>query len=174
MAFNGDGPHNKRLRTDAETSNHRGHEGSTGGGGGSTTGAGFRVGGGGYASGGNSVTEEPRRKRQDDNKPNHVLLFTIINPMYPITVEVLHTICQSSGQVLRIVIFKKNGVQAMYRLRDESQRDIEWRRHILWMLYSEDRLCKDAREHRTNLSDCPGVRKGSESGTRNYRNNNEA
>lgn len=27
--------------------------------------------------------------------------------------EVLHTICQSSGQVLRIVIFKKNGVQAM-------------------------------------------------------------
>lgn len=27
--------------------------------------------------------------------------------------DVLHTICQSSGQVLRIVIFKKNGVQAM-------------------------------------------------------------
>jgi hypothetical protein len=27
--------------------------------------------------------------------------------------DVLHTICQASGQVLRIVIFKKNGVQAM-------------------------------------------------------------
>jgi hypothetical protein len=27
--------------------------------------------------------------------------------------EVLHTICSPSGQVLRIVIFKKNGVQAM-------------------------------------------------------------
>jgi hypothetical protein len=27
--------------------------------------------------------------------------------------EVLHTICSSSGQVLRIVIFKKNGIQAM-------------------------------------------------------------
>jgi Na+/pantothenate symporter len=27
--------------------------------------------------------------------------------------EVLHTICSPSGQVLRIVIFTKNGVQAM-------------------------------------------------------------
>ncbi|KAJ8951334.1 hypothetical protein NQ318_009268 [Aromia moschata] len=34
----------------------------------------------------NTPTEEPRRKRPDDVKPNHVLLFTIINPMYPITV----------------------------------------------------------------------------------------
>ncbi|OXU31101.1 hypothetical protein TSAR_016397 [Trichomalopsis sarcophagae] len=30
--------------------------------------------------------DEPRRKREDNNKPNHVLLFTIINPVYPITV----------------------------------------------------------------------------------------
>lgn len=35
---------------------------------------------------GYNTTEEPRRKRQDDAKPNHILLFTIINPMYPITV----------------------------------------------------------------------------------------
>jgi hypothetical protein len=27
--------------------------------------------------------------------------------------EVLHTICSPNGQVLRIVIFKKNGIQAM-------------------------------------------------------------
>ncbi|KAF7386121.1 hypothetical protein HZH68_013253 [Vespula germanica] len=31
--------------------------------------------------------DEPRRKREDNNKPNHVLLFTIINPVYPITVR---------------------------------------------------------------------------------------
>lgn len=93
MAFNGDGPPNKRQRAEGETGNNRQtHTGNYGGGGGG---------------------EEPRRKRQEEAKPNHVLLFTIINPMYPITVEVLHTICQSSGQVLRIVIFKKNGVQAM-------------------------------------------------------------
>jgi hypothetical protein len=27
--------------------------------------------------------------------------------------EVLHTICSPSGQVLRIVVFRKNGMQAM-------------------------------------------------------------
>ncbi|KAG5897413.1 hypothetical protein JTB14_032105 [Gonioctena quinquepunctata] len=90
MAFNGDGPHSKRQRTETDSTNNR-------------TNTGFN----------NPSTEEPRRKRPDDSKPNHILLFTIINPMYPITVDVLHTICQSSGQVLRIVIFKKNGVQAM-------------------------------------------------------------
>lgn len=37
-------------------------------------------------SGNYTNTEEPRRKRQDEVKQNHVLLFTIINPMYPITV----------------------------------------------------------------------------------------
>ncbi|KAK7103356.1 hypothetical protein V1264_018272 [Littorina saxatilis] len=50
----------------------------------------------------------------EDNRPaNHVLLFTILNPQYPITVDVMHTICSPYGQVLRIVIFKKNGVQTM-------------------------------------------------------------
>ncbi|XP_011139201.1 heterogeneous nuclear ribonucleoprotein L isoform X2 [Harpegnathos saltator] len=86
MAFNGDGPHSKRQRL--EESGHRNHE---------------------YGAYG----DEPRRKREDNNKPNHVLLFTIINPVYPITVEVLHAITANTGQVQRIVIFKKNGVQAM-------------------------------------------------------------
>ncbi|KAK7507044.1 hypothetical protein BaRGS_00001895 [Batillaria attramentaria] len=50
----------------------------------------------------------------EDNRPaNHILLFTILNPQYPITVDVMHTICSPYGQVLRIVIFKKNGVQTM-------------------------------------------------------------
>ncbi|KAK6182268.1 hypothetical protein SNE40_009988 [Patella caerulea] len=50
----------------------------------------------------------------EDNQPaNHILLFTILNPQYPITVDVMQTICSSYGQVLRIVIFKKNGVQTM-------------------------------------------------------------
>ncbi|XP_037500916.1 heterogeneous nuclear ribonucleoprotein L isoform X1 [Rhipicephalus sanguineus] len=50
---------------------------------------------------------------QEEEKPNHVLLMTILNPAYPITVDVIHTICTPSGKVMRIVIFKKNGVQAM-------------------------------------------------------------
>ncbi|XP_054718139.1 LOW QUALITY PROTEIN: heterogeneous nuclear ribonucleoprotein L-like [Uloborus diversus] len=48
-----------------------------------------------------------------EEKPNHILLITVMNPAYPITTDVIHTICSPSGKVLRIVIFKKNGVQAM-------------------------------------------------------------
>ena len=54
-----------------------------------------------------------RRKREESERVNHILLFTILNPMYPITTDVLHTICSTHGQVLRIVVFKKHGVQAM-------------------------------------------------------------
>ncbi|XP_041449271.1 heterogeneous nuclear ribonucleoprotein L isoform X9 [Drosophila obscura] len=61
----------------------------------------------------NKSNDDLRRKRPETTRPNHILLFTIINPFYPITVDVLHKICHPHGQVLRIVIFKKNGVQAM-------------------------------------------------------------
>uniref|UniRef100_UPI00358EE8AE heterogeneous nuclear ribonucleoprotein L-like n=1 Tax=Myxine glutinosa TaxID=7769 RepID=UPI00358EE8AE len=44
---------------------------------------------------------------------NHILLFTILNPAYPITTDVIYTICYPCGTVQRIVIFKKNGLQAM-------------------------------------------------------------
>ncbi|XP_061183931.1 heterogeneous nuclear ribonucleoprotein L-like [Saccostrea echinata] len=50
----------------------------------------------------------------DDHRAgNHILLFTVLNPQYPISVDVMHSICSPYGQVQRIVIFKKNGVQAM-------------------------------------------------------------
>ncbi|NWU08277.1 HNRPL protein, partial [Cephalopterus ornatus] len=42
-----------------------------------------------------------------------VLLFTILNPIYSIPTDVLYTICNPCGPVQRIVIFRKNGVQAM-------------------------------------------------------------
>uniref|UniRef100_A0A3Q1IS21 RRM domain-containing protein n=1 Tax=Anabas testudineus TaxID=64144 RepID=A0A3Q1IS21_ANATE len=53
----------------------------------------------------------------DSRSVNHVLLFTIMNPIYPITTDVLYTICNNCGPVQRIVIFRKNGVQAMYYKR---------------------------------------------------------
>ncbi|XP_054651324.1 heterogeneous nuclear ribonucleoprotein L-like [Dunckerocampus dactyliophorus] len=49
----------------------------------------------------------------DSRSVNNVLLLTIMNPIYPITTEVLYTICNNCGPVQRIVIFRKNGVQAM-------------------------------------------------------------
>ncbi|XP_050358056.1 heterogeneous nuclear ribonucleoprotein L isoform X1 [Nymphalis io] len=65
------------------------------------------------SNGNNYMSGEPRRKREMPARPNHILLYTIINPAYPITVDVIHTISTPHGQVQRIVVFKKNGVQAM-------------------------------------------------------------
>lgn len=59
------------------------------------------------------IEQQLTRKSHEPEKPNHILLFTVLNPTYPITCDVLHTICSPIGKVLRIVIFKKNGVQAM-------------------------------------------------------------
>ncbi|KAJ8266313.1 hypothetical protein GJAV_G00128980 [Gymnothorax javanicus] len=53
------------------------------------------------------------RDPDDSRSVNNVLLFTIINPIYPITTDVLYTICHNCAPVQRIVIFRKNGVQAM-------------------------------------------------------------
>lgn len=50
---------------------------------------------------------------QQPEQPNKVLLFTVINPVYPITTEVIFKICEPTGEVQRIVIFRKRGVQAM-------------------------------------------------------------
>merc|ERR1712131_511546 len=49
----------------------------------------------------------------DTRSVNNVLLLTIMNPIYPVTTDVLYTICNNCGPVQRIVIFRKNGVQAM-------------------------------------------------------------
>jgi hypothetical protein len=52
-------------------------------------------------------------KDDDESNVNHVILITVINPHYPITCDLIHQICSNYGKVNRIVIFKKNGVQAM-------------------------------------------------------------
>ncbi|CAL8111479.1 unnamed protein product [Orchesella dallaii] len=68
-----------------------------------------------------------RRKREESERVNHILLFTILNPMYPITTDVIHTISSPHGQVLRIVVFKKHGVQAMveYPFHTHCSTDVE-------------------------------------------------
>lgn len=61
----------------------------------------------------NYSTSQKIEKKLNEEEPNKIILFTIINPQYAITTEVMHTICSPHGNVLRIVIFKKYGVQAM-------------------------------------------------------------
>ncbi|OCT79834.1 heterogeneous nuclear ribonucleoprotein L-like [Xenopus laevis] len=50
---------------------------------------------------------------EDPSGGNKVLLLSIQNPLYPITVDVLYSVCNPAGKVERIVIFKRNGIQAM-------------------------------------------------------------
>ncbi|KAI6656801.1 Heterogeneous nuclear ribonucleoprotein L-like [Oopsacas minuta] len=45
--------------------------------------------------------------------PTHILLYTVLNPIYPISVDILQTISSPCGAVQKIVIFSKNGVQAL-------------------------------------------------------------
>lgn len=52
-------------------------------------------------------------KADSESNVNHVILITVINPHYPITCDLINQICSAYGTVKRIVIFKKNGVQAM-------------------------------------------------------------
>jgi len=57
---------------------------------------------------------DDRRPFNDDmDQPNKVLLYTILNAVYPITTDVVHKISEPHGDVKRIVIFRKRGVQAM-------------------------------------------------------------
>jgi RNA recognition motif-containing protein len=44
---------------------------------------------------------------------SNILLCTILNPLFSITVDVIHAIMSPFGTVYRIVIFGKNGVQAL-------------------------------------------------------------
>ncbi|KAM9316771.1 heterogeneous nuclear ribonucleoprotein L-like [Gastrophryne carolinensis] len=50
---------------------------------------------------------------EDPSGGNKVLLLSIQNPLYPITVDVLYSVCNPLGKVERIVIFKRHGIQAM-------------------------------------------------------------
>ncbi|OQR76508.1 heterogeneous nuclear ribonucleoprotein L-like [Tropilaelaps mercedesae] len=63
----------------------------------------------------------PKRQRTEPLKPNHIVLMTIRNALYPIDVEVVHKISSPLGRVQRIVIFRKNGVQALVEFESVEQ-----------------------------------------------------
>lgn len=63
-------------------------------------------------------------KEENSNENNCVLLFTILNAQYVITVDVMYKITSPFGKVQRIVVFKKNQVQAMVEFdsKDSAQK----------------------------------------------------
>ncbi|MEQ2178358.1 hypothetical protein GOODEAATRI_013143 [Goodea atripinnis] len=74
----------------------------------------------------------------DSRSVNNVLLFTIMNPIYPITTDVLFTICNNCGPVQRIVIFRKNGVQAMVEYPFSYQRTLKQDFPLKWHTKDEN------------------------------------
>ena len=52
--------------------------------------------------------------------PNRILLITIHNPLYPITVDVLHQVFSPHGFVEKIVTFQKSAGQLLFCLYYDS------------------------------------------------------
>eukprot|EP00736_Rhodelphis_marinus_P012874 Rmarinus@m.10728 len=52
---------------------------------------------------------------------NRVLLFNILNPSYEITTDVMYQVTSTYGKVLRIVVMKKTGVQALVEFETAQQ-----------------------------------------------------
>ncbi|KAJ8044329.1 Heterogeneous nuclear ribonucleoprotein L [Holothuria leucospilota] len=50
---------------------------------------------------------------EEDGTPNRVILITVTFPKYPIDVHVIQKVTEKFGNVLRVVMIRKNGVQAM-------------------------------------------------------------
>jgi polypyrimidine tract-binding protein 2 len=54
-------------------------------------------------------------------QPNRILLITIHNPLYPITVDVLHQVFSPHGFVEKIVTFQKSaGLQALLQFQSQQ------------------------------------------------------
>lgn len=90
------GPPSKRGRLE-------GRDGSSGGGGGIRS----------HARTGTWLpmeVEEELARCDPDNRPNHVLLFTILNAQYTIDVSIMYKVCSPVGKVQRIVVFCKGKV----------------------------------------------------------------
>ncbi|RNA39425.1 heterogeneous nuclear ribonucleo L isoform X2 [Brachionus plicatilis] len=67
---------------------------------------------------------ETNEANSEDSSQGIVLCYTVHNALYPITVDVINTISSAFGQIYRIVITKKNGVQALveFATRDSAER----------------------------------------------------
>ena len=97
------------------------------GGGGGGMGGGFNQGGGGQGGPymGPTANMTPQQVEQElmrvDNniRPNHIILMTVLNALYPINVQIIQKVTSPMGKVLRIVVFKRGAiVQSMVEFED--------------------------------------------------------
>jgi len=58
----------------------------------------------------------------DSQPPNSILLITVLNILYPVTIEALHQVFSRYGNVLKIVIFEKNaGFQSLIQYSSSQE-----------------------------------------------------
>ena len=77
---------------------------------------GMSYGGGSYGSGGGGGGGGT------DQIPNHVLIVSILNARVPVTLENLHDVFKTFGEVKKIITFVKDGV---FKRRDSERRLIK-------------------------------------------------
>jgi hypothetical protein len=95
-----------------------------------------KYGGGGRASAGGAargldVEEELNRRGDPNERPNKILLFTVLNATYPVDVATMYRVCSPHGRVLRIVMFRKEqNLHAMVEFADlETAIQAKWNLH---------------------------------------------
>ncbi|KAL6058089.1 Polypyrimidine tract-binding protein 2 [Balamuthia mandrillaris] len=63
----------------------------------------------------NEITTTP-----EDEQPNHILLVSVLNLAYPVTIDTLYQVFSKFGAIVRIIIFNKKGFQALVEFADKS------------------------------------------------------
>ncbi|CAJ0583397.1 unnamed protein product, partial [Mesorhabditis spiculigera] len=56
----------------------------------------------------------------ESERPNHILILTVYNAQYPITVEVIHEICAPNGDVKKIAIIRRTLLQVLVEFSDQE------------------------------------------------------
>ncbi|KAF4692298.1 hypothetical protein FOZ60_013829 [Perkinsus olseni] len=70
-------------------------------------------------------TEITARRDPDSNPPNRILLFTITNLVYPVTVDVISQVMNKFGGLEKVIVFNRgNAVQALVQLADVETANI--------------------------------------------------
>ena len=67
------------------------------------------------------IEKQLERVNSDSLIENHIILITVLNPIQKINVDVIHKICQGSGDVEKIVIFERDPVvHALVQFKDKK------------------------------------------------------
>lgn len=69
----------------------------------------------------NDTNRDNNNEAQTETQQQDTILeFNVLNPLYPITVDVINTICTPFGNIQKILINRKNGVQAFVQFDSKA------------------------------------------------------